>query len=231
MEENKLLTESIAHHKSKYGSVFEIDAIGRDNKPYKGYFRAMTLNDYDLFLSKMKYSDGTLSEIETLITLAKITFFAGDEEMLDLENRFDVVNSYIYRLYEVVDYKVVTSKSIGLNTEITVYDLPATKINIENYKVKLSEKNKASLIKDEEVINCTYYSALFKYPSFTDYKTYVSAYESGNLVSASLELAKMCFISGDKDLINYKKNANIINSAVQHFSKILDTYSSSIKKK
>lgn len=228
--------------KVKYGSLFEVTATSRNSQEYIGYFRPLTISDYDTFLSAIRSTNEEFTDLDVLLKIAKLTFVAGDDEMLDEEKHFDIVNSYINKIYDLLDPRyTLTSEENGL-TVIKLIDIPIVTTNILDYDLEWNAETKMVTLVEQKAtqlddktsfrkkIEAKYYEAKFRYPSLKDYKRYLMIYDTGNVVSAGMELAKMCLVEGDSELTD-KNYPSFVYSATKYFTNILKTYDSTLKKK
>jgi len=217
--------EAIEKLRIEYGNLFEVP-VKTKKKTYYGFFRPLTLEDYDYFMNQLRKGDSISSEIEMLINIAKRTFVAGDDEMIDEDNHFDIVNSYIRQMYALLDTKYAISDEIDNQVVIKVIDASPSDLDLSK-EVLWNTTDKTVSVDN---VSYNYFEGKFRKPSFKDYKIYLMVYDSGNIVSAGLELARLCFIEGDKDIID-KHKPSLVYSASKYFTNIIGTYDSSIKKK
>jgi len=217
--------EAIEKLRIEYGNLFEVP-VKTKKKTYYGFFRPLTLEDYDYFMNQLRKGDSISSEIEMLINIAKRTFVAGDDEMIDEDNHFDIVNSYIRQMYALLDTKYAISDEIDNQVVIKVIDASPSDLDLSKEVVWNTTDKTVSV----DNVSYNYFEGKFRKPSFKDYKIYLMVYDSGNIVSAGLELARLCFIEGDKDIID-KHKPSLVYSASKYFTNIIGTYDSSIKKK
>lgn len=221
----------ISELKVKYGTLFEVTALSKSKQEYIGYFRPLTISDYDTFLSDIRRTNEEFTDLDVLLKIAKLTFVGGDDEILDEEKHFDIVNSYINKIYDLLDPRyTLTTEEDGL-TVIKLIDIPIVNINILDYDLEWKSDTKEVILKKDNIEKVVpYYEAKFKYPSMSEYKRYLMIYDTGNVVSAGLELAKFCFVDGDKELID-KNKPTFVYSATKYFTNIIRTQDSTLKKK